>query len=225
MFPSFQESSCSPLVHDIWSSSGTSPLTRWLGFSHADILTAISDSLQRDEQSTAANLLICRRRQGLVMTCGGLLLDPLRPSVIDTVRLGRWLYFLQRWMLSVAPFTYCIFQCLPWGREPWWNLYWLYKCLMSKQQQQLVAERWWNDDTGHMRVPVHRSNRAPHTVWLYRCILLNLFSLFFSFPASYRSDTPCEASVKPPTAFVNLKMLSAIAALCTIGPDIRYEFA
>lgn len=49
-------------------------------------LTIISDSLQRDEPSTAANLLICRRRRGPVMNCGGLLLDPLHPSVIDTVR-------------------------------------------------------------------------------------------------------------------------------------------
>lgn len=41
--------------------------------------------MQRDEPSTAANLLICRRRHGPIMNCGGLLLDPLHPSVIDTV--------------------------------------------------------------------------------------------------------------------------------------------
>lgn len=101
---------------------------------------------------------------------------------------GRWLYFLHRWMRSAAPFTYCISQCLPWGSEPWWNLYWLYKCLMSKQQQQqLVARRWWNDDTRYVCVPVHSSDcmcssHRTHRPWV---TLSTQYSFFFLWVKSH----------------------------------------
>lgn len=67
--------------------------------------------MSRQQQQTSSS---AGGERGSVMNCRGLLLDAPPPRYWYS-RVGRWLYFLHRWMRSAAPFTYCISQCLPWG--------------------------------------------------------------------------------------------------------------
>lgn len=101
------------------SNPSRSTLACWFDISRWH-LTIICVSLLRDELSTTANLLICRRRHRLVMNCWRLLLDPSISQLLIQLG-GKIALFSAEVNDECGTFTHCIFQCLPWGKKPWWN--------------------------------------------------------------------------------------------------------
>lgn len=94
---------------------------------------------------------------------------PQHPWVIDTVRReDSSIFCIDEWWVPRRLHTVFSSVC-PEEREPWWNLYWLHKCLMSKQQQQLVARRAHEMMTQDAHTHTHTCTAAPgrereHTV-------------------------------------------------------------
>lgn len=175
------------------SNPSRSTLACWFDISRWH-LTIICVSLLRDELSTTANLLICRRRHRLVMNCWRLLLDPSISQLLIQLG-GKIALFRQRWMMSVAHLHTVFSSVCPEERSLGGISYWLYKCLMSEQQQQLVARCWWRDDTRHTCVPLHCSNWEC-LVQRAGCIFIYLF-MCFKIPFKVKPLKNFEKTARP----------------------------